>query len=543
MRAMIRRGARGRRFGAVRVGCALLACAWVLSPREGLAFKQPGHDAIEAEAYRRLYDDPAPATGTTSSGRAVVCDLVARGFLRAPHGFDVQTCLGDTSPARAEALPPATSGDVDLDMVLQLGNGGQCYHFMAARIDEEYYKPQYFQPASDGFPFQLNYAALPRCLRLLDKLLDEALHTNDAGRRFTVTRQLIHSIGDSYSNAHTERGPNDSVKWLKVWDLVAEFDGAPRGPRTRHAGDDERDKYYVRKSVVGSTDCDPGRYANHLIPSDCFEMGVESSDGAPAIAAIVDFLRALDGLSRAPAQASPAASAPWVAFKAAHFSSAFAWSETRNQPGAQYLPNDDVAVPWAYGKCPPEDLGDRIQDPKCARRFEDLSTATFYFVGNTWSAHALDRAGWTLGVSGGFEWFFPKLGYYEGTALASLLPFFPALDPSIRVSAGEFDAQFMLRGTVGWLQVPLHPAFNVSFAPVYLQTFPTQKWLVDSGIEFVALDIIRVDGLGYTFRSFPFRAALSWGQASWSRATSQQPVADALAFGLTLGLGLDTGAY
>ena len=102
--------------------------------RAAAAFGLEGHEIIEAAAYKRLLMlDVVP--GTRVSGRTLLATLIADGVLYQPPCFVLDPGGNCREGGRLDApigyWPVLGSGTLDLIIDRQLGQEGQCQHFMA----------------------------------------------------------------------------------------------------------------------------------------------------------------------------------------------------------------------------------------------------------------------------------------------------------------------------------------------------------------------------------------------------------------------------
>ena len=106
------------------------------------AFELDGHEIIEAAAYKRLLALPVvPGTGAPGvSGRALLGALIATGVLAEPPCFNRDNPRDDCVAEERldfplQHWPVLRSGAPDLVIDRQLGQQGQCQHFMANTSD------------------------------------------------------------------------------------------------------------------------------------------------------------------------------------------------------------------------------------------------------------------------------------------------------------------------------------------------------------------------------------------------------------------------
>jgi hypothetical protein len=279
-----------KRLG-IAAGLGLLAA---LAAGPAAAFELGGHETIEAAAYKRLLAlDIVAGTGTPGvSGRTVLATLIATGDLARPPCFDLRHPMGDCRPAQRLDLPlqywPILgSGTPDLVINRQLGQRGQCQHFMARTADGlTPIDPRF------GVPRDLVTAAYGRCIQILGLAFDGILRDPRlAGWRLVGSYALMHGIEDSYSAAHADRDDSGAIVHLLSWKLIDWPRYLFRGhlsfsPDTHHAVTDRRDYDYVRWDAR-SRDGSPcrGFHEPYALPAECLtERATAATD------AVFDYL-------------------------------------------------------------------------------------------------------------------------------------------------------------------------------------------------------------------------------------------------------------
>ena len=321
----------------------MLLSALVASPAG--AFELTGHETIEAAAYKRLLQlVVVPGTGTPGvSGRTLLATLIVTGDLEPPPCFDRMHPRGDCGPASRFALPlrhwPVLgSGSPDLVINRQLGQRGQCQHFMARTADG-------LTPvaARFGVPRDLVTVAYSRCIRIVGLVFDGILRDPRlASWRVAGTYALMHGIEDSFSAAHVNRDGQGAIVHLLSWKLI----DLPRyllgghlafPAATHHAISDGRDKDYLRWDAQ-TPDGRPCRtFQNpYAVPPECL-----TERGRAAVDAIVDYLvllyRARTAARASADQAtimSPTseARARWIEYAELHLHSATEAVEVPSEP-------------------------------------------------------------------------------------------------------------------------------------------------------------------------------------------------------------------
>ena len=321
------------------------------------AFELDGHEVIEATAYKRLLALHAvPGTGPPEiSGRALLAGLIATGVLVEPPCFDRADPWGDCGAAQRLELPlrywpTLRSGGPDIVIDRQLGQRGQCQHFMASTADG-------LTPADprSGVPGGLATTAYLRCIREVGLVFDGILRDPRLAEwRVVGPYVLMHAIEDSFSAAHVDRDPHFKIVHLLSWTLIdwpsyllhgkGSFPAA-----THHAASDHRDFDYVRWDARTS-DGHACRDFHHpyAFPEECLTGRAKA-----AVDAVVDYLVLLYRLrARASAEGrqaslfSPAPSgdaALWMNFAREHLPSAAVAAELPQEPRSA-LPRPDLFI-------------------------------------------------------------------------------------------------------------------------------------------------------------------------------------------------------
>jgi len=244
----------------------------------GAAFELDGHEVIEATAYKRLLAlDAVPGTGPPGvSGRALLGALIATGVLAEPPCFDRTRPRGDCGTTQRLDLPlqywpTLRSGAPDLVIDRQIGQHGQCQHFMGTTADGlTPIDPRF------GVPGGLATAAYLRCVRVVGAVFNRILRDPHlANWRLVGTYVLIHAIEDSFSAAHVDRAPHFEIVHLLSWTLIDWPIYALHGrwgfpSFTHHAVSDHRDYDYVLWDAK-TKDGRPCRELHHpyALPEEC----------------------------------------------------------------------------------------------------------------------------------------------------------------------------------------------------------------------------------------------------------------------------------
>jgi hypothetical protein len=275
----------------------VLATALFVCDPVAQAFELGGHEIIEAAAYKRLLAmELVPGTGAPAvSGRALVAMLIADGVLDEPPCFDRDHPRGDCGADQRLDLPllywPLLhAGGPDLVLDRQLGQQGQCQHFMANTTDS--LTP--IDPAF-GVPAALVTEAYLRCVRVAGTAFDLILRDPQlATWRLAGTYVLMHAIQDSYSAAHANRTPRFEIVHLLSWTLI----DWPRyllhgrwsfAPETHHAPSDRRDADFLLWDGRASDGRACRDFHNaYAVPEECLTERAKA-----AVDAVVDLLVAI----------------------------------------------------------------------------------------------------------------------------------------------------------------------------------------------------------------------------------------------------------
>jgi hypothetical protein len=338
------------------VAATLAAVATVGLSARASAFELDGHRVIEAAAYKRLLAlDTVPGTGPPPvSGRTLLASLIATGVLAEPKCFDRRRPRGDCGPRQRLELPlqywpELHAGAADLVINRQLGQRGQCQHFMAETQDSVSPVDPRF-----GVPGALATDAYTRCIQIVGLVYDGLLRDPYlASRRLAGSYVLIHAIEDSFSAAHVNRNPHFDIVYLLSWTLVDWPSYFIHGhasfpPDTHHAVSDERDYDYVRWDARAPDGTVCRDFHNpYAFPEACLTERARA-----AVDAIEDFLIITYRLrARAAAEKRVAtlfATAPaddgaqWLAFAGAHLRS------VASPPSLPSEPREAPAVPDVF---------------------------------------------------------------------------------------------------------------------------------------------------------------------------------------------------
>lgn len=447
-------------------GPLIAAVSLLLHSGRALAFKAEGHEAIEARAHAELLAAPG--------GEEVIERLVADGYLVVRGEGDWREC----AKRKGETCFVADSGDVDADFILQVGYAGQCAHFMAGPEDDALAAPENAEPPPTKWPYMLGYAALPRCRRYIGHLADRAVSDARPEKRRSAVRALVHSIVDSYSDAHVERRAGcDAAHWeksrivrLKVWDLVAFYRWfRATEPERYHAASDDRDEDYLspkyRPDPKG--ECVAVRHPERLLDSACLSPRAQG-----AALATMELLRTIASLRKERVQVAVTSPA-WQRFVDDHFTlTADAdghdgtlqklneWQ--RSHDGKLW--NFDACAGDCYGSgaCPPAGCGE-VQNPRCERDFETRleDPLVWASLGATGWSHI--NGGLAKSISIGMR-HYPRVtcvnSFLAGIAPLRWSPYGQADLLAVLPTPGRsFDA---LNFRVGLVSAVIHPALALS---------------------------------------------------------------------------------
>ena len=319
--------ARGPRITARRrlrkgptVAPALVALLLVAAP--AAAFDSKGHNVIEALAYRTL----AEGYGGQPARPDVLRDLLNDGALEPPYCFGAQgspTRLCTDAPEENPLLlwPRPRTDRPDAFFRRQFSDPGQCFHYMAMLADA------HSDPLPGStIPRALATSAVVRCNDLLDDLLRQIVVDGGPGVRSSGSGlyEMMHSVADSFSYAHTERAKTGDVDYLRVWKPIEKLAKIPTErsknvpPEVFHTWDDHRDKTYV---IEGEPEHCEARTENpYDVTYECLsDEGDRARRALAELLVVVRDLRVAQ-LSAAPGtDTEPERSAEWTAYRAKWF--------------------------------------------------------------------------------------------------------------------------------------------------------------------------------------------------------------------------------
>lgn len=245
-----------------------------------------GHRVIEAVAYRRIL--------AGDGGKPMLAALIRANLLEKPDCFkeDDGWCWFRKRDDALARWPTLGSHRPDMVIARQFSGAGQCYHFMARKEDEE---------GHDGAVSPALRGAYFRCADMLRRLAAEVVLTpsaegDNARESNRSLYELMHAVADSFSTAHTSRGLDGRIEYLKVWDPATWsnplriFDREPASPATRHRTGESRDDDYLEGQFQNSPCKD------HLSNPYQMPWGCLSAQGQKAVLATEALLRTIHTL-------------------------------------------------------------------------------------------------------------------------------------------------------------------------------------------------------------------------------------------------------
>lgn len=351
------------RAPGIRRGVILaFAAASALIAAPALSFDSKGHLVLEALAYRTLiegHDGKSPRPD-------VLQDLFNDGALDSPICFGRGAsppgyCSGTLMLNPLLDWPRPQTDQPDAAFRRQFSDPGQCFHFMATLEDA---KSENIP--GTRIPRGLATSAVVRCRDLLRTLVRQVVINGGPGTRRSAygLYELMHTVGDSFSDAHSARLPGGrEIEYLRVWKPLEKIAHIPlersaRIPQTAfHRWNDQRDKDYVRDRVVvagGDAVGDRNRSCRDLtdhpykVPFECLsERGDQARQALVELLVVVRDLRRAHLAARAAAEtpdSAPERSGPWRVFEDKWFAPAY---ECRDEECGVRQPPD--LLPGAYG--------------------------------------------------------------------------------------------------------------------------------------------------------------------------------------------------
>jgi hypothetical protein len=324
------------RFGGLAV---IVVTSLAAAP--AAAFQLEGHETIEAAAYKRLLSLPhVLGTGSPGiSGRQLLAALIVDGVLRPPPCFDAAhpegACrLEDRNALPLRFLPALGSGTPDVVIDRQIGERGQCQHFMARTGDGL----SSIDPAL-GVPRALATDAYTRCASTAGAVFEEILRNPAlAQSRLAGMYVLMHAVEDSFSPAHVARDEQLHIVHLLSWTLIDWPTYAWRGrfsfpPSTHHAVSDRRDHEYLRSDGFARDGRGCKTFQNpYAVPDECLTERARAAADAVVDLLVLTYRLRTSGATAAspttpPGDSSenrevPVGTRSWLDFGRTHLSSA-----------------------------------------------------------------------------------------------------------------------------------------------------------------------------------------------------------------------------
>ncbi|MBC8145578.1 MAG: hypothetical protein H7X80_08320, partial [bacterium] len=242
-------------IGVMRLVACVATLLCLVTPLR--AFDTPGHDVIEAAAYKWMLTMPRGSFPElpNESGKSILDTLISCGLLHRPEGYnDPHTELG-----LRDRLPIVGSGDPDLIFQRQFSANGQQFHFMATPEDVYNSVDTEHEPRPE-FPRDLLEKAYPRCIRFLSGLTAEVLwgDREEIANAERGVYSVLHSIVDSYSNAHASRTDDlRQIRYVKGWDVTGVIVNIVypsgwrwMGPDAQHRFSEPDDADYLRTDTM-----------------------------------------------------------------------------------------------------------------------------------------------------------------------------------------------------------------------------------------------------------------------------------------------------
>jgi hypothetical protein len=315
-----------------------------------------GHNVIEAAAYKQLLKRPrGDIPGYPQySGKEVIQYLIAEHVLRVPPCYPVDghidpACLEYNHQDSLVWLPTIGSGDMDAIFYRQFSENGQNFHFMAtpddvfldATVDER-----------TRVPVGLSERAYPRAVRSMSGTFYEILfNREEAKENYRDIYSLIHTIGDSYSEAHAQRDPAGwTIDYLKPWQATAwepylfYWSGWKYFFGDTHHGfpTDERDKAYFSGDSVRHEEMDFFDRNPYLLPrAHLSERGVKAADAVEDL--LVTIFTVLKRAEEGTEALSTIATTAWREFLKRNFLSS---TQTRILDTLQVVPQPPGEREW-----------------------------------------------------------------------------------------------------------------------------------------------------------------------------------------------------
>ncbi|MFI5181414.1 MAG: hypothetical protein ACHQPI_08500 [Thermoanaerobaculia bacterium] len=326
---------------------ALTAALLLAAPAS--AFDSKGHNVVEALAYRTL----AEGRDGMPPRPEVLRDLLNDGALEPPFCFGrnyapPRECRDVASENPLLEWPQPRTDRPDAFFRRQFTDPGQCFHYMATLTDA-----QTGSLGGTSIPRALATTAVVRCNDFLDDVLRQVVVDGGPGTRRggTGLYELMHSVADSFSEAHTQRTPGGDVDYLRVWKPIEKMARIPTARSARipaeayHVWNDHRDKTYVKEG--GAESCEKRTNQPYDVPYECLsEDGDHARRALAELLIVVHDLRAAQLAAPAGTQIVPERSDAWAAYKSKWFRAAHACEgrECEERQPADTAPGSYAAV-------------------------------------------------------------------------------------------------------------------------------------------------------------------------------------------------------
>jgi hypothetical protein len=351
-----------RSIASPRAAALAVIIGTSLTSASASAFQLEGHETIEAAAYKRLLSLPhVLGTGSPGiSGRQLLAALIVDGVLRPPPCFDAAhpegTCrLEDRTELPLRFWPTLGSGTPDVVIDRQIGERGQCQHFMARTGDG-------LSPVDPGLgvPRSLATDAYTRCASIAGAVFAGILRNPAlAQSRLAGMYVLMHAVEDSFSPAHVARDERFQIIHLLSWTLIdwpiyAWHWRFSFPPSTHHGVSDRRDHEYLRSDGLARDGRRCRTFQNpYAVPEECLTERARAAVDAVVDLLVLTYRLRTSGAVEASSSTPPAnppvnpempvGTGSWLGFGRAHLASIVeplpARAETRGP-----LPRPDVFV-------------------------------------------------------------------------------------------------------------------------------------------------------------------------------------------------------
>jgi hypothetical protein len=288
-----------------------------------------GHNVIEAAAYKNLLKKQRGEIPHLPglSGKEVIDFLIAHRILRVPPCYPQSDRKGDceTEDDSLKWLPVIGSGDMDAVFYRQFSKNGQFFHFMAS--PGALTRNPDVDPRTNA-PRGLTEEAYPLAIRFITGMYYEILEQDDISKKYyRDIYSLIHTVGDSYSEAHAQRDTVTwAIKYLKPWQATAWepflifWSGWPYyfSDDIHWFPEDVRDKLYLRSDVVPQDEVEFYEKSPYLVPRSFLNSrGIAASDAIEDLLVVTAAILIDGGENKE--QIERAAAREWKWYLAEHF--------------------------------------------------------------------------------------------------------------------------------------------------------------------------------------------------------------------------------